>query len=270
LATDYTALVRRVAKMLCHSSFDLDPLIGMAATGNISEPYDATRTKALLEWLLQAGLCDHKGRITDSTRFQTFLSHVQGAIWAYVDSEELTPKIQLVLTNPVWLNIAQARQTIDVFRDLIRSATQTLWIINPFFSIDSQQVNNLIDLLALQLQQGNVSVRLVLRKAIPGSRELVFPTLRRLRSLVPDSSLHLLKVYNLDNDGISNRKRFHAKMIIKDNQSAYVGSANWTKNSLESDMELGLLVEGIFVEQQLVPILHKIIDFAEPIQLETL
>jgi phosphatidylserine/phosphatidylglycerophosphate/cardiolipin synthase-like enzyme len=198
------------------------------------------------------------------------LSHVQGAIWAYADSEELTPKIQLILTNPVWLNIAQARQTIDVFRDLIRSATQSLWIINPFFSIDSQQVNNLIELLAWQLQQGNVSARLVLRRAIPGSRDFVLPTLRRLRSLVPDSNLHLLKAYHLDYDGISIRKTFHSKMIIKDNKSAYIGSANWTRNSLESDIEFGLLVDGIFVEQQLVPILQKLIDHAETIQLETL
>ena len=265
--------------MLYHSSLDLDPLIGRAATGNISEPYDSTRTKALLEWLSQAGLCDlrfaaalryRKGRITDSTRFQTFLSHVQGAIWAYADSEELTPKIQLVLTNPVWLNIAQARQTIDVFRDLIRSATQTLWIINPFFSLDSQQVNNLIELLAWQLQQGNVSVRLVLRRAIPGSREFVLPTLRRVRSLVSEQNLHLLKAYNLDYDSIKSRQTFHSKMIVQDNQSAYIGSANWTKNSLESDIEFGLLVEGIFVAQQLVPMLQKLIDRAEPIHLETL
>jgi phosphatidylserine/phosphatidylglycerophosphate/cardiolipin synthase-like enzyme len=59
-------------------------------------------------------------------------------------------------------------------------------------------------------------------------------------------------------------------MIVQDNQSAYIGSANWTKNSLEGDIEFGLLVEGIFVAQQLVPILQKLIDHAEPIHLETL
>ena len=155
--TDYTALVIRVAKMLYHSPLGLVPLIDMAATGEISENYDATRTQALLKWLSHAGLCDCNGRITDLIGFQTFLSNVQGAMWVYADFEETTIKIQLVLTNPTWFNIAQVRQTIDVFRDLISSATQTLWVINPFFSIDSPQVNSLVELLVWRLQQGNVN-----------------------------------------------------------------------------------------------------------------
>jgi phosphatidylserine/phosphatidylglycerophosphate/cardiolipin synthase-like enzyme len=38
------------------------------------------------------------------------------------------------------------------------------------------------------------------------------------------------------------KKPLHAKSIIRDNQSGFVGSFNYTKNSLENNREIGLFV----------------------------
>lgn len=40
------------------------------------------------------------------------------------------------------------------------------------------------------------------------------------------------------------KKPLHAKAIIRDGESAFVGSFNYTKNSLERNREVGLFVSG--------------------------
>ena len=40
------------------------------------------------------------------------------------------------------------------------------------------------------------------------------------------------------------KKPLHAKVIIRDSRGAFVGSFNYTKNSLENNREIGLFISG--------------------------
>lgn len=44
------------------------------------------------------------------------------------------------------------------------------------------------------------------------------------------------------------KKPLHAKVIIRDAESAFVGSFNYTKNSLEKNREVGLFISGEIVK----------------------
>jgi phosphatidylserine/phosphatidylglycerophosphate/cardiolipin synthase-like enzyme len=48
---------------------------------------------------------------------------------------------------------------------------------------------------------------------------------------------------------------FHAKVVLADDNYAYVGSANMNKSSLEYSMELGILVRG-----EAATLVSKVID----------
>lgn len=174
------------------------------------------------------------------------------------------------MTEPDWIRQSKIRRTEDVFRDLIQTATHNLWIVNPFFSIDSPQVMNLFALIASHLQQGNISIRLILRRAAPNQREFALPSLRRLCNLIPRHCLNQLNAYSLDlNEGVE-RQTFHSKIMVRDYSVAYIGSANWTESSLQGALELGVLVEGQVIQHQLIPVLQNLLSHAEPIMLETL
>jgi phosphatidylserine/phosphatidylglycerophosphate/cardiolipin synthase-like enzyme len=265
---EYAELVVRVARLLSQSALGLS-LIERAAQGNYVDSHDLTRLHALQEWLLQLQLCDRQGNITDYQGLETFIAQVQGAMWAYADSETITPKLRLVMTAPDWLNQKEIRQTENVFRDLIYSATKSVWIVNPFFSFNSSQVSNLLNLLTLRLQQSDIFVRLLVRKAEPSGREWVLPALRKLCGLLSSHQLQRLRAYSLDSDKGLARQTLHAKIIVRDELEAYVGSANWTESSLTNSIELGLLVEGVIVRGQIVPILQTLVEHSEPILLET-
>lgn len=266
---EYAELVIRVARLLNQSPSGFS-LIEKAAQGNYDDAHELTRLYALQEWLIQLELCDRQGNIKNFQRLETFIAQVQGAMWAYADSETFTPKLRLVMTAPDWLSREEIRQTESVFRDLIYSATKSIWIVNPFFSVDSSQVSNLLDLIALRLQQSDVSVRLLVRKAKPSGREWVLPALRRLCGLLSSRQLGRLRAYSLDSNETLARQTLHAKIIVRDELEAYVGSANWTESSLTNSIELGLLVEGVIVREQLVPILQTLVEHSKPILLETL
>ncbi len=40
------------------------------------------------------------------------------------------------------------------------------------------------------------------------------------------------------------KKSLHAKVIIRDSEKAFVGSFNYTENSLENNREVGLFISG--------------------------
>ncbi|MEP0890461.1 phospholipase D-like domain-containing protein [Leptolyngbya sp. FACHB-16] len=243
-------------------------LIEKAVQENYGSSHSVAPLHALQEWLIQLEVCDCQGNIINHQKFETFISQVQGAMWAYADSESTTPKLRLVMTAPNWPGLEEVRQTENVFRDLIYSATKNVWIVNPFFSIDSSQISNLLNLIALRVQQSDVCVRLLVREAEPSGREKVLLSLRRLCGLLSNHQLRRLKAYSLASNKGLTRQTLHAKIIVRDDMEAYVGSANWTESSLTNSIELGLLVEGIIVREQLVPILQTLVEHSEPILLE--
>ncbi len=266
---EYAELVIRVSKLLRQSPLGLS-LIEKTISGNFDNIGDLPQLYALRELLVQSQLCDREGNIINYQKLETFVNHLQGAMWAYEDSDNLAPSLQLVMTIPNWLNYEQIRHTEHVFRDLIYSAQKDIWIVNSFFSIHSLEVLTLVDLIALRLQQSDVFVRLLVREAEPGGKEMVLPLLRRLCGLLTNHQLQRLQAYCLDFKQDTYGKTLHAKIIVRDGLEAYVGSANWTKNSLKNSIELGLLVEGVIVREQLMPILKTLEQYSEPILLEML
>lgn len=267
---EYINKVVKVAKILLESPLGLTHLEIAASIGEIQAFNDPTRRRILQNCLVELGLCDRNGNITDLSDFQTFMHQVQGAMWAYTDSRALAPKIQLVITEPNWINQSRIRQTEDVFRDLIQMANHNLWIVNPFFSIDSQHIMSLFSLIASRIQQNNITVRLILRKVAPNRQEYALPVLRRLCTMLPQHYLTQLSAYSLDlNEGVE-RQTFHAKIIVQDDRTAYIGSANWTDSSLLRVVELGVLIDGSVVQQQIIPVLQTLLRYAEPVLLETI
>jgi phosphatidylserine/phosphatidylglycerophosphate/cardiolipin synthase-like enzyme len=79
------------------------------------------------------------------------------------------------------------------------------------------------------------------------------------------SNLALRELYKTDTDG-QHVHATHAKLIIADETTAYVGSANFTRTSLRYNFELGVLISGPAV-REITQMFDYIFGNATPIEL---
>ncbi len=69
------------------------------------------------------------------------------------------------------------------------------------------------------------------------------PGLANVRQRLDDLEVHVLN-FRIDKTDSSGNETFHAKVVLSDEDAAYVGSSNMHKWSFEYSLELGLYVRG--------------------------
>jgi len=148
-----------------------------------------------------------------------------------------------------WIE-AELEHTEPLLRHLAATATHRFVVMSPF--LDAGGVENLLSLFAAT--RGGVSRMLIARchdGVLTPALQAALPTLRGMEVAIHN--------YWLPRPG--GYETFHAKVIVADDQRAYLGSANMTQASLWVSMELGAFLKGSSVKT-LASILDSILVIA--------
>jgi hypothetical protein len=164
-----------------------------------------------------------------------------------------TDGVKIVISKPRLrelglVNIQQRNDqidTIDCFRILIDSATHTIRICSPFMQsdvVDDDAFPDLINCMSNALIR-NVKIRILSRDLKKrGAREIEW--IRNLaKDLEKENNLSIVDYHLLSESG-KILSSTHAKLIISDDNLAYVGSAELRKNSLIANFEVGCMLAG--------------------------
>lgn len=160
------------------------------------------------------------------------------------DLQDIIPK--LVITPPKefgsYLSYKfSARTTLGALTQIILEANSRVLIASPFVSGNNFERVNPIKEAIYTIFKKNVNIDLISSEnGIQIFEENWVPKecISQLRAFCPTP--------NLENENLLGS---HAKILISDNISAYIGSANFTMPGLYSNLELGLLVKGDTVTQ---------------------
>lgn len=150
------------------------------------------------------------GETISQSEFAIIASYPPGKLRGYQEIEQLYPRICR----------------------LILSAKKNLLLINPYF--DEKGLDRVLPYL-VQASNKGVKIRMVSRKG--DESNFFFETIKR-------KIKNNLEIKEFGGSGYF----LHAKCIIADDKSAYIGSANITATSLGSNLELGVLFSGIKVK----------------------
>ncbi len=164
-----------------------------------------------------------------------------------------TGDVKVVISKPRLrelglINIQQRNDqidTIDCFRILIDSSVEVIRICSPFMQsdvVDEDAFPELIGCISNAFDR-NVKIRILTRDLkTRGDREIAW--IRKLaKHLKKENNLTIIDYHLLDGTG-KILSSTHAKLIISDEKRAYVGSAEFRKNSLIANFEVGCLLSG--------------------------
>jgi len=136
--------------------------------------------------------------------------------------------------------LVHIENTDDAFASIAASATKSLTIMTPFLD----EVGARWAITLYEIANSTVSKELILGFLQDPNSDL-YP--RGLDRIKPDLIRLGVKVYDFAvprSDSRNFFETFHAKVICADGDRAYVGSANLSRHSKETSMELGMLVSG--------------------------
>lgn len=150
---------------------------------------------------------------------------------------------QLVWTGPE-TSIVPTRKTEQVMVEVINSAKGKLFVVSYVFykaiaSINA--INSAID--------RGVSVKILLESSEEQGGTVNIDGLNSMRAKVPGASLLIWNPQSRSEAGA--KASVHAKCIVADGKNAFVTSANLTSAAMERNMEIGVMVSGGAVPQQL-------------------
>jgi cardiolipin synthase/putative cardiolipin synthase len=150
----------------------------------------------------------------------------------------------------------------EVLRSQVFSADHSVRIANPYFDPSLELVDDLAS-----LPQRGIETKILTRET--STSDTTRDALNRMWTRLESGGRNKLGVADLyERDHRTGRQVFatHAKMLLVDTEICYVGSANLTDNSLFSNFEFGVLVEGEIVEEA-VELYDDIFDYARDVEL---
>jgi phosphatidylserine/phosphatidylglycerophosphate/cardiolipin synthase-like enzyme len=160
------------------------------------------------------------------------------------EEEASSPSISPVATVPDPVDIADINTiayTRGRVRRLLLNATSSVRVANPYFEADRTVLEDLA-----HLPGQGITTRILTRETDDPSKNLR-EALNNLYAEVGDDTAEFLEVrdlYEVDGESGHQDTATHAKLIIIDEESCYVGSANFTYHSLHRNFEFGLLLTG--------------------------
>ncbi|WP_025225625.1 phospholipase D-like domain-containing protein [Fimbriimonas ginsengisoli] len=128
------------------------------------------------------------------------------------------------------------RRTAGVLVQLVTEAKEELLIASPFITADDEYMGgeSMYQSLVAATKRG---VKLICFLSTSGAKDVLSNGLHR--------ELHNLTLFE-PSSALAAEKRMgsHAKVVIADSMSAYIGSANFTYPGLHSQLEIGVHVHG--------------------------
>jgi len=141
-------------------------------------------------------------------------------------------RFDLLLNYPKGIGMGPFDGFMDLYSEISRLIVNSkveLRVVNPYF--DEEGNNRILPALKAAAADG-VKVRMISRPDIP-------PELKGL--ILRTSGINLRHFYGERGETTFSA---HAKFLIADDARVYLGSANFTKRSLESNVETGVIFSG--------------------------
>lgn len=126
--------------------------------------------------------------------------------------------------------------TRDLLPMIAERAHSRLAIMTPYLDEVGAEIVLALFKNALPDVRKQLVIRLTPEGALPPGLGVIADGLKQLGVCVYN--------FRLDRPGTEGYETFHAKVVLADNASAYVGSANMNKWSFQYSLELGLMVSG--------------------------
>jgi phosphatidylserine/phosphatidylglycerophosphate/cardiolipin synthase-like enzyme len=129
--------------------------------------------------------------------------------------------------------------TEEAFRRMASTAVERLVVMTPFLDVNGGEWLRRV----LSAAQPGVRRILVLRSLEDTSRRDYPEGFTLLGGWLKEQQVEVYN-YSIRRAGVSGRETFHAKVVLCDQSSAYVGSSNLNSASLSHSMEMGIAVTG--------------------------
>lgn len=231
--------------------------------------------RELLEKSVELGLLDleasgfrPRGNMHSKFKRLAFALNAIEHYISYVHKDATT--VRVVLTKPptpstleqklseLGWRTSELEPTDHAFQSMTRSAQRRVVIMTPFFDVKG----------ALWLQelfsvvQPGVERILVLRSLEDPTRNDYPVGYISIASWLKAEGIRVVN-YSIPRIECSGRETFHAKVLLCDQNAAYLGSSNMTSASLEHSMEMGVALHGRAAADVAV-VLDAVISAAEP------
>jgi len=157
---------------------------------------------------------------------------------------------QVVLTKPLRPSVLERKlsalgwRTTDLeptehaFHGMVRAAQRRVVVMTPFFDITGAEwLQELLSYASSGVERTLIlrSLEDVARKDYPVGYDAISPWLKAQGVRVFNYSIPRME---------GGRETFHAKAVLCDRSTAYLGSSNVTAASLEHSMEMGVVLQG--------------------------
>lgn len=166
-------------------------------------------------------------------------------------------KLEQQLANRGW-RTAELETTRDAFKTLVRGARRRVVVMTPFLDLGGAEW-----LCQLYESVHEGVDRILILRTLEKPLRPDFPvgyTKAALR--LRDADVRVFN-YSIPREGSFGRETFHAKVVLCDEDKAYVGSSNLTVASLEHSMELGISLSGR-VGAQVAIVMDAVLACATP------
>lgn len=153
--------------------------------------------------------------------------------------------VELVWTGPR-TQLIPTRQTEQVLLEVISAAKIDLFLVTYVFYKASSITTALNEAIAR-----GVGVRILLESSREHGGTVRGDGVQAIRDAIPKSSIYVWDAASRKGNGDLASVAVHAKCAVADKMLAFITSANLTTAALERNMELGVLIRGGTVPDQL-------------------
>lgn len=161
------------------------------------------------------------------------------------------------LANRGW-RTAELETTRDAFLELVARASKRVVVMTPF--LDTRGAEWLCELFG-RVRDGVDRILVLRTLESPGRPDYPMGYTKGAKRW-HEAGVRVFN-YSISHVGSASRETFHAKVVLCDEDSAYVGSANLTAASLDHSMELGIALSGRAASQVAI-VVDAVLDCAKP------
>jgi len=144
--------------------------------------------------------------------------------------------IEMVWTGPLTGFVA-SRHTEQVLLEVIRSAVSSLFIVS-FVSYDIESIKEAIK----DAINRNVNVDILLESSLSHGGKVSIDSIDAFKKTFPTANIYAWNTNSKSTEQWNGA--VHAKCAVADSTLAFITSANLTRAAMERNMELGVLVRG--------------------------
>lgn len=233
----------RLCSFLLYAGVDGQPVPASALSEEFDVPEGAARQ--MLDWVASLGGVWYPSEMEDTVRVDR---PAMGGLVAFLDRfvSAMTPRQRAVLAGDqldrIELTIATPpgfdggdSDMMAQLAAIVTGAEDKLLLVTPFFTRFA--VESFVDRVVTAADDG-VTVSIITRDTDAGDNAEAVEAIHD--AAVEEGVAKNIEIFDY---GTSDQ-RLHAKVLVADEEVAYVGSANMTSYSLQEAVEVGVIIDG--------------------------